>query len=103
MRDIKQYTGRVYPQEGPQGCVMMACVSEQTRAELTAASRAFVRERDRLKAARARLHAAIIAEKREGSTVSSIEDIAPYRRGQVTRILDGAGLVEKKATGPAES
>jgi hypothetical protein len=75
----------------------MIRVSDATRAELIAASRAYLREMDRMKTIRRRLHDAIIAEKREGAKVSEIEDIAPYRRGQVTRILDAVGLVEKKA------
>jgi hypothetical protein len=74
----------------------MICVSDQTRAELIAASRAYERETRRVSAARARLYAAIIAERREGVSVADIEDITPYRRGQVTRILDAAGLVDKK-------
>lgn len=75
---------------------MMGCVSRETRAELIAASRAFERDRKRMTATRSRLHAAIIAEKREGAKISEIEDIVPYRRGRVTGILDAAGLVEKK-------
>lgn len=74
----------------------MTCMSAETRAELVAASRAFQRETDRLEATRERLHAAIVAERKEGVKVSEIEDIVPYRRGQVTRILDAAGLVDKK-------
>lgn len=79
----------------------MTCMSAETRAELIAASRAYARESRRTEArlavVRERLHAAIIAEKREGAKVSEIEDIVPYRRGHVTRILDKAGLVQKKA------
>lgn len=74
----------------------MICVSDATRAELIAASRAHERAEVHIKGTRARLRAAIIAEKREGVKVSEIEDIVPYRRGHVTRILDEAGLVEKK-------
>jgi hypothetical protein len=80
----------------------MMFVSEETRAELVAASRAYEREMGRIKATRKRLHAAIIAERREGTKVSTIEDIAPYRRGRVTSILEAAGLTEKRAK-PAES
>lgn len=79
---------------------MMKCMSAETRAELVAASRAYEREADRtdrrMTAVRERLHQAIIAEKREGTSVADIEDVAPYRRGHVTRILDSAGLVKKK-------
>lgn len=75
---------------------MMMCVSAETRDELIAASRAYVRDQARLDKTRERLHAAIVAERSEGAKVSEIEDIVPYRRGRVTGILDSAGLVEKK-------
>jgi hypothetical protein len=75
---------------------MMMCVSAETRAELIAASRAYEREMQRTARTRERLHAAIIAEKREGVKVSDIEDIVPYRRGRVTSILEAAGLTEKR-------
>lgn len=90
----------VHLQEAARGCVIMRCMSAETRAELIAASRAYERETRRSEArtaaVRERLYAAIIAEKREGTLVSEITDIAPYRRGHVTRILDEAGLVKKK-------
>ena len=53
--------------------------------------------------ARERLHAAIIAHKRDGARVVDIEDIVTYRRGRVTSILAEAGLVEKKTQPPADS
>ena len=74
----------------------MTCVSEETKAELIAASRAYERETKRAADTRKRLHEAIISHKRDGAKVSEIEDIAPYRRGRITAILDDAGLVEKK-------
>jgi hypothetical protein len=75
---------------------MMIRVSEETRAELIAATRAYRQQEKRSEAVRARLHAAIIAEKQAGESVSDITDIAPYRRGRVTSILKGAGLTEKR-------
>ena len=81
----------------------MIRVSDETERELRDASRVFVRLDDGLDKARVRLHAAIIAHKRDGAKVSDIEDIAPYRRGRITAILDKVGLVEKKAKPPAGS
>jgi hypothetical protein len=80
----------------------MTCVSEETMSELRVASREFSRIEERLRPARTRLHAAIIAERREGTSVADIVDISPYRRGRVTDILDQAGLVQKK-TKPDET
>jgi hypothetical protein len=80
----------------------MTCVSDETKAELEAASREYVRllGRDgrggRAAEVRKRLRAAIVAHRSDGAKVSDIEDIAPYRRGRITTILDDAGLVEKK-------
>jgi hypothetical protein len=80
----------------------MMCVSDATEAELRAASREYVRllGRDgrggRAAAVRSRLRAAIIAHKADGAKVSDIEDIAPYRRGRITTILEAAGLTEKR-------
>jgi hypothetical protein len=83
----------------------MTCVSDATERELKAASRAYERETKRAEATRKRLHAAIIEHRRDGAQVSDIEDIAPYRRGRITAILDAAGLVEKKPKkdAPAQS
>jgi hypothetical protein len=75
----------------------MMLVSDATEAELRAASREYVRVvKERTPQVRARLRAAIVAHRADGAKVSDIEDIAPYRRGRITSILDDAGLVEKK-------
>ena len=68
----------------------MIRVSEETERELRAANQAFVRLERRIGPARERLHAAIIAHKRDGAKVEEIEDIVTYRRGRVTAILDEA-------------
>lgn len=83
----------------------MTCVSAETETELKAASREYVRTDERMRKVRERLRDAIVAERREGTSVADIVDISPYRRGRVTDILDGAGLVEKKpkADTPADS
>jgi hypothetical protein len=75
---------------------MMVCVSQETQDELAAASRAYRQQEKRSEAVRARLHAAIIAEKREGTSVRNITDRSPYQRGRVTTILEDAGLTEKR-------
>jgi hypothetical protein len=60
---------------------MMKCMSAETRAELIAASRAYEREQARtdrrMEAVRTRLHAAIIAEKREDADVKRACDPHP--------------------------
>jgi hypothetical protein len=70
-------------------------------AELQAASRQFTRADDHIRKSRSRLREAIIRFKRAGASVAQIEDIAPYRRGRITAILDTVGLVKKKAQGGA--
>lgn len=75
---------------------MMICVSEETRAELIAATRAYRLQEKRSADVRARLHAAIIAEKQADASIEDITDHSPYRRGRVFSILKGAGLTEKR-------
>jgi hypothetical protein len=81
---------------------MMDCVSAETEARLTRASRAYARLRDQMGAARLELAAAIIAERREGTTIEDITAVVPYRQTHVNRILAEAGLTEKRPRRPVE-
>jgi len=76
---------------------MMECVSDATRARLAQASRSYARLRKQMDDARAELAAAIVAERREGTKIEDIAALVPYRQGHVSRILDAAGLTEKRA------
>jgi hypothetical protein len=75
---------------------MMECVSEASKARLRDASRAYLRQKPRMDAARAELAEAIVAERREGTLIEDITAAVPYRQTQVNRILEAAGLTEKR-------
>lgn len=85
----------------PSSCVIMGFVSDETRARLKRADRAYSRTREQFEAARRELAEAIIAERREGTLIEDITAMVTYRQTQVNRILEAAGLTEKRA--PRES
>ena len=76
---------------------MMECVSVETRARLRRANRNFVRLRDQFAEARRELAEAIVDERREGTLIEDITGDVAYRQTQVNRILEAAGLTEKRA------
>lgn len=75
---------------------MMDFVSEVTQARLVKAARTYARLKDQFDAARGELADAIVAERREGSLIEDITAKVPYRQTQVNRILEAAGLTEKR-------
>jgi hypothetical protein len=75
---------------------MLDYMSAETEARLTRASRAYARLRDQFAAAREELAAAIVAERREGALIEDITAKVPVRQTQVNRILEAAGLTEKR-------
>jgi hypothetical protein len=75
---------------------MMECVSAETEARLDRASRTYRRLKPQLDAARKELAAAIVAERREGTLIEDITAKVPYRQTHVNRILEAAGLTEKR-------
>lgn len=75
---------------------MMDRVSAETEARLAKAARAYSRLKDQFGDARAELAAAIIAERKEGTFIEDITAKVPYRQTQVNRILEAAGLTEKR-------
>jgi hypothetical protein len=80
---------------------MMECVSVETEVRLVRAARAYKRLKPQLDAAREELAAAIVAERREGTKIEDITAKVPYRQTHVNRILEAAGLTEKRT--PRES
>jgi hypothetical protein len=74
----------------------MDAMSDETRARLARANRNFVRLRAQLDAARAELADSIVAERKEGTLIEDITGLVIYRQTQVNRILEAAGLTEKR-------
>ena len=83
--------------EMPTRCGIMDFMSAETRSRLLRANRNFVRLRDQLEAARQELAASIVAERKEGTLIEDIAGLVPYRQTQVNRVLEAAGLTEKRA------
>jgi hypothetical protein len=77
-------------------CVIMDDMSDETRARLTRANRNYVRLKQQFEAARAELADAIVAERKEGTVIDDITAMVAYRQTQVNRILEAAGLTEKR-------
>jgi len=75
---------------------MLDYMSAETRTRLARANRNFVRLRDQLADAREELAAAIVAERQEGTLIEDLTAMVTYRQGQVNRILEAAGLTEKR-------
>ena len=82
---------------------MLDCVSDASRARLIKAARDYRRVKPQFEAIRKELAAAIIEERLEGVLIEDIAQIAPYRQTQVNRILDAAGLTQKRPPRAAES
>lgn len=75
---------------------MMECVSDLTDARLVKAGRTYARLRDQFGAAREELAAAIVAARTDGMKIEDITEKVPVRQTQVNRILEAAGLTEKR-------
>jgi hypothetical protein len=80
----------------PDSCVIMDLVSDESRARLIRANRNFARLKQQIDAARAELADAIVAERKEGVLIEDITGLVIYRQTQVNRILEAAGLTEKR-------
>lgn len=85
--------------ELPQVCGIMVIVgsSLEAKTRTAKANRAYVRLRDEFAKARAELAAAIVAERKEGELIEDITARVSYRQTQVNRVLEAAGLTEKRA------
>lgn len=86
----------MYHQAMPCSCAIMDLMSDETRARLRRAARAYERADAQMKAAREELAAAIVAERQDGGLIEDITGLVPYRQTQVNRILEAAGLTEKR-------
>jgi len=71
--------------------------SPEAKSRTARASREYLRLRDEFESARRELAAAIVAERREGELIEDITARVPYRQTQVNRVLEAAGLTEKRA------
>lgn len=85
--------------ELPRWCGIMDSmgVAPETRARLTKAGRAYERAKKQFDDARTELVAAIVAARREGTLIEDIAALVPYRQTQVNRVLEAAGLTEKRS------
>ena len=72
-------------------------VTPEVRARLTKAGRAYDRARKQFDDARTELVAAIVAARKAGTLIEDIAALVPYRQTQVNRVLEAAGLTEKRA------
>ena len=75
---------------------MLECVSAESKARLDRASRTYARLRPQWREAQKELAAAIAEERREGVKIEDITARVPIRQTQVNRILEAAGLTEKR-------
>ena len=83
--------------ELPTRCGIMDFMSDETRRRLLRAARAYSRASEQMENARKELAAAIVAERKEGTLIEDIAALVPYRQTQVNRVLEAAGLTEKRA------
>ena len=84
------------PEAVPCSCAIMDAMSDETRARLRRADRAYVRIKTQFEAARAELAAAIVAERKDGALIEDITANVTYRQTQVNRILKDAGLTQER-------
>jgi hypothetical protein len=85
------------PHEIPERCAIMETMSDESRARLLRASRTYARLRPQWEAARKELAGAIVEERQEGVKIEDITALVPVRQTQVNRILEAAGMTEKRA------
>ena len=85
--------------EMPIRCGIMDAVSAdpEIRARLMRAGRNYLRAKDQFDTARADLVAAIVDARKKGTLIEDIAADVPYRQTQVNRVLEAAGLTEKRA------
>ena len=85
--------------ELPTWCGIMDAmgVTPEMRARLTKAGRNYTRAKEAFDKARAELVAEIVAARKEGTLIEDIAAHVPYRQTQVNRVLEAAGLTEKRA------
>lgn len=89
-------TAAIHPVAIPCSCAIMDAMSEETRARLRRADRAYVRVKAQFEAVRAELADAIVADRKDGAKIEDITANVTYRQTQVNRILKDAGLTEAR-------
>jgi hypothetical protein len=72
-------------------------VTPEMRARLTKAGRNYTRAKEAFDAARGELVGAIIDARKDGTLIEDIAGLVPYRQTQVNRVLEAAGLTEKRS------
>ena len=83
----------------PTRCGIMDAMSAdpEIRARLLKAGRAYSRAKEQFDTARAALVAEIVDARKRGTLIEDIAADVPYRQTQVNRVLEAAGLTEKRA------
>jgi hypothetical protein len=83
----------------PQVCGIMDFMGASIEAKVRTAKagRDYTRLKEAFGKAREELYAAIIAERRQDEKIEDITARVPFRQTQVNRILEAAGLTEKRA------
>jgi hypothetical protein len=72
-------------------------VSPEMRSRLLKAGRDYTRAKDQFDKARGELVKAIVDARKDGTLIEDIAGLVPYRQTQVNRVLEAAGLTEKRA------
>jgi hypothetical protein len=85
--------------EMPTRCGIMddMAADPEIRARLMKAGRNYSRAKDQFEAARKTLVSEIVAARKAGTLIEDIAADVPYRQTQVNRVLEAAGLTEKRA------
>ena len=68
----------------------------EIRSRLLKAGRAYSRAKDQFENARAELVSEIVSARQAGTLIEDIAEVVPYRQTQVNRVLEAAGLTEKR-------
>lgn len=94
----------MYQMELPTRCGTMDFVSidPEIRSRLLKAGRTYSRAKEAADRARADLVAEIVDARKKGTLIEDIAEAVPYRQTQVNRVLEAAGLTEKRAKPAAE-
>ena len=79
------------------GIMEVMTAEPEIRARLMRAGRSYTRAKDQFDKARAELVAAIVDARQKGTLIEDIAADVPYRQTQVNRVLEAAGMTEKRA------
>jgi len=79
------------------GIIDHMAADPEIRTRLLRAGRNYTRAKDQADKARTELVAAIVDARKKGTLIEDIAAHVPYRQTQVNRVLEAAGLTEKRA------